>query len=207
MPRRIETRALRRAAPLLAVLTLAACGGGGGSKTTTRARPDVDEATVSAITSADVAIFSSVNATRNIVGHPSDVARGQQLLKPLIVAKTLGVNQSNPTAGGLTQNLLDELDNTVPGLTRQGANGEELDTATVNRFLRYGSKRPAAVFHDKAAGGVAQLERLLRGKPRTLRVTPQAETAEHLVASDVSLTQRFWPDLARRLQALDRSLT
>ena len=200
MSRRAATSAL-----LVLALALASCGGGSGAKTST-ARPDVDEGTLNAITSADVDIFASVNATRNIVGHPRDVAKAEQLVRPLIVAKTLGVNPSNPNAGGLTQNLLDELDNTVPGLTRQGANGEQLDTAAVNRFVRYGSKHPTAVFHDKAAAGVAQLERLLRGRTRTARVTPQLQTAGTLVARDIRITRTYWPDLATRLQALNAAL-
>src|SRR5436305_9964608 len=60
MSRRAATSAL-----LVLALALASCGGGSGAKTST-ARPDVDEGTLNAITSADVDIFASVNATRNI---------------------------------------------------------------------------------------------------------------------------------------------
>jgi hypothetical protein len=190
------------------VLALSACGGGAKSKSSTVGRADVPEATVRAVTDGDVTIFSSINATRNLVAHPRDVTRAEQLLKPLVVAKTLGVNQSNPTAGGLTQNLLDELDNTVPGLTRENANGdEEIDTVTVNRFLRYGRTRPATVFHDRAARGVATLEGALRGLPRTARVAEApVESAQTVVANDVRDTRPYWPDLSRRLEALQASL-
>jgi tRNA pseudouridine38-40 synthase len=61
----------------------------------------------------------------------------------------------------------------------------------------------------EVAGGrrsVTSFERLLRGRPRTARVTPQLQTAGRLVAQDITLTRAYWPDLAKRLQALNTSL-
>jgi hypothetical protein len=189
---------------VLAASSLAACGG--ATKKNAIRNPDVSQAKVNAITHANVEIFASVNATGNLVRNPQAVAKGQQLLKPLIVADTLEVDQSNQVAGGLITNILDELDNTVPGLTSQDASGEHLNAPIVHRFLLYGRKHPAEVFRSEAADGVGQLERELRGTSRSAHVTPQLETAGRLVTMDVQITRQFWPDLSKRLDALNSSL-
>jgi hypothetical protein len=186
------------------VFSLAACGG--GTKSHGIGNPDVSSAKADAIAHAEVGIFASANATRNIVGHRQAVARAEELLKPLTVAKTLQVDTSNSAAGGFVQNLLDELDGTVPGLTSQDANGEHLNAPTVHRFLLYGRTHPTAVFHPEAAAGVGQLERLLRSTPRNARVTVQLATAGQLVTKDAQDTRPFWPDLSKRLTALNSSL-
>jgi hypothetical protein len=186
------------------VFSLAACGG--GTKTHAIGNPDVSSAKVDAITHAEVGIFASENETRNIVGHPQAVAKAEELLKPLTVAKTLQVDPSNSAAGGFVQNLLDELDGTVPGLTSHDASGEHLNAPTVHRFLLYGRTHPTAVFHQQAATGVGQLERLLRGTPRNAHVTAQLETAGQLVTKGAQDTRPFWQDLSKRLTALNTSL-
>jgi hypothetical protein len=189
-------------------ISLGACGDDSNPKSAPPPHLGVSEAQASAITSADVEIFGARNATRNIVGDPAAVRRAEQLLKPLIVAKTLEVKPSNTVAGPLVQNLTSELDGTVPGLTTGDGSKERLDADAVHSFLRYGKKDPTRVFRAKAAQGVRKLVRLLHGKPASTIVSDigHGETASHLVLSNVPLTRQYWPDLARRLTALNASL-
>jgi hypothetical protein len=157
--------------------------------------------------SASVAIYRAANATRNMEQNPENVVEAEQLLKPLMVARTLNVNSSDPVAGGLVQNLTSELDNLVPGLTVDTQNGEALQGTVVGRFLHYGRKAPPRVFEPDVAHAVATLERLLRGLRASAVVhdTNPPETAEQLVdgaEGDAS----YWPTLAKRLRDLRRSL-
>ncbi len=187
---------------------LAACGGGSSTSSSTPAGPSpgVSDAVAQQVTDADVAIFSAANATRSLVGNPQGVAHAIQLLKPLTVSNVLHVNESDPSVGGLVSSLYADLDNTAPGLTTQTANGERLNQPLVNRLLRYGKIDPTQVFYPKAAGGVSQLERLLKGMRRDSRVTPQGFTAGSIVSRDVQTASAYWPDLSKRLQTLDSSL-
>jgi hypothetical protein len=136
--------------------------------------------------------------------------RARQLLKPLIVARTLNVKPSNQVAGGLIQNLTSELDSLVPGLTAGNGSQEHLDSEIVHRFLGSASADPTQVFRPRVAEGIDGLTKLLRGKPAATRVTSAgvdaAQTARQLVLSDVQLTRGYWPDLAKQLETLNDSL-
>ncbi len=166
----------RRAAALVMVVALgcvpAACGGSSGSSSATTSGPAVSDSDAQAIGKADLAVFSSANASSYIVRHPDNVRRAEQILKPLIVAKALQVKPTDQLAGGLVTDLIDQLDNITPGLTT-GVGGEErLDGPVVHRLLVFGLKDPAEVFRPKAASGVTQLERLLHGLTANTRRQP-----------------------------------
>jgi hypothetical protein len=183
---------------------LAACGGSGGTLSSTQTA-DVSFKKGEQIVAADDSVFSAANATSNIVGHPQNVAKAKKLLKPLTVASTLKVKPSNDVAGGLVTSLTADLDNTVPGLTTQSG---KLDNEAVHRFLLYGGSKPELVFEPKAAKGVGELERLLKGAKANTKVTDQTPpaVAGPLVAQDIKSTRPYWPQLAKRLEALQRSL-
>jgi hypothetical protein len=204
----------RHAAALLMVVAVgclpAACGGSAGSNSATTSGPAVSDTDAQAIGSADLAVFSSANASSYIVGHPENVRRAEQILNPLIVAKALQVKPTSQLTSGLVTGLIDQLDNTTPGLTT-GVGGEErLDGPAVHRLLLFGLKDPAEVFRPKAAAGVTRLERLLHGLTANTRVSPAgvvpAETASKLATRDAQVTSRYWPDLAGRLRDLAGSL-
>ena len=190
---------------------LAACGGGSGATATTSSGPAVTDARATTIGDADILIFSSANASRYIVGHPQNVREAEQLIKPLIVANTLQVKPSDQVAGGLVTSLVDQLDNTTPGLTTGTGDSERLDGPTVHRLEAFGLKHPAEVFRPRAEAGVARLERLMRGMRADTRVSLAGQvpvvTARQLIARDVQTAGRYWPDLAARLRALENSLS
>lgn len=191
---------------MAAALALAGCGGGqSGASSSSVPKLGVTLAKSEAITSAGVDIFAAGNATRNIVGDPSAVARGRQLLKPLIVANELKVGKGNPVAGGLVSSISSELDGTVPGLTKQSG---ALDRPLVHSFLVNGRTHPEKVFEPKAASGVSRLERLLHGLRAKTVVSDigNGQTAAQEVASDVKIARAYWPDLAKRVEALGSSL-
>lgn len=196
---------------LLAVGWLAACGGSTTPANSSAATTSgVSDAKAQAITEADVAVFAAANATGYVVGHPENVRESERLLKPLIVANTLQVNQSNPEAGGLVASLLSQIDNTTPGLTTGNGSDEHLDNAAVHRLLVYGLKQPSEVFKPDAKRGVAELSRLLTGVGAGERVSLAGQqpptTARAMVVREEASVARYWPDLARRLEALAASL-
>jgi hypothetical protein len=164
-----------------------------------------------AIDQASLAIFASANASRSIVGHPQTVRQAEQLLKPLVVASTLQVKPSDQVAGGLVSSLLAQLDNVVPGLTTGAGDSEKVDAAAVHRLLMFGLKHPTQVFRPRAAQGVSQLERLMHGLSADTRVSlagqVPAQTARMVLVRDATDAAAFWPDLAKRLQALETSLS
>ncbi len=187
----------------VAILTLAVgCGSSTSSTTST-----ISERTSNKLTDADVAVFASHNATVNLITHPDKITRAQHLLKPLTVTDALKVNSSNKVAGGLVENLLDELDNTVPGLTTRGSSGEEhLNVSVVNRFLRYAKKQPRLVFEPEAAKAVAQIAVLLHSKPRELELGTNLGTAESYLKQNEKDLATLWPSLARQLSTVRSSL-
>jgi hypothetical protein len=192
-------------------VSLAACGGS-TSKTSSvpGETPGVSDAKAQAIEEADIEVFAAANATGYVVGHPQSVRESERLLKPLIVASTLQVNQSNTEAGGLVTGLLSQLDNTTPGMTTGNGSDEHLDSAAVHRLFVYGLKEPAEVFKPNAQSGVAKLSRLLAGVGANERVSLAGQqpgiTARAMVVRDEASVARYWPDLARRLRALAASL-
>jgi hypothetical protein len=170
----------------------------------------VSDSEARAIGDAGLAIYASANRSSYIVGHPQTVRQVEQLLKPLIVADTLQVKPTNQIAGGLVSSLLAQLDNLTPGLTTGTGSAEQLDGAAVHRLLVFGLKDPAQVFRPKAARGVSSLEQLMRGLAANTRVSPAGQvpvqTARMELMRDAAAAGRFWPDLAKRLQALQASL-
>jgi hypothetical protein len=198
----------------LAAVALAACGGSSSTTSSAAASPaatsGVSDTKAQAIEAADIEVFAAANATGYVVGHPQNVRESEQLLKPLIVANTLQVNQSNSVAGGLITNLLTQLDGTTPGLTTGNGSDEHLDNAAVHRLFLYGLKKPTEVFKPDAQRGIAELARLLAGVGANERVSlagqQPATTASALIDRDVQSVARYWPDLARRLRAVAASL-
>jgi hypothetical protein len=202
---------LPRALALLAACAIVGTGCGRATHTTTGASgPALPESEIPALNRADLKIFASANETGNLVGHPQAVKRARQLIKPLTVADTLNVKPSNQVAGGLVANLTSELDAITPGLTAGQGSNEHLDSQAVHRFLEFGSKDPTEVFRPTVVEGIDGLTRLLKGKPAETRVTSAgvdpAQTGRELIESDVRTTRRYWPDLAKRLEALEKSL-
>ena len=165
---------------------------------------------VSSLASASLAIFSSANATANVAGHPANMRKAQQLLRPLIISDTLQVKPSDQIAGNLVTELQGQLDNAVPGLTTDQGGEEHLNKAAVHRLYVYGFKQPTFVFKPNAARGVSEEERLLRGKAANTVVSlagqSPAVTARQLGARDEATASRFWPDLARWLRVLAGTL-
>lgn len=200
--------------PLCAVALLVAVGcvgcGNAAHTTTSASGPALPESEIPALNRADVKVFSSANATQNLVGHRQAINRARQLLKPLLVANTLNVKPSNKVAGGLVANLTGELDAITPGLTTGNGSNEHLDSQAVHRFLEFGSKDPTEVFRPDVVAGIDGLTRLLHGKPAATRVTAAgvdpSETARQLITKDIATTRAYWPDLSKRLQELDDSL-
>jgi hypothetical protein len=202
----VTTRPVSLLVPALTVAAvIAGCGGGSGSSSSSVPKLGVSLAKSNAITAAGVDIFAAHNETANIVGHPEAVARGRQLLKPLIVAKTLKVGTSNPVAGGLVASIASQLDGVVPGLTTQS---EKLKGGLVHSFLVHGKSDPKLVFEPVAASGVSRLERLLHGLRANTIVSDigNGQTAAQEVASDVKDARPYWPPLTKRLEALGNSL-
>jgi hypothetical protein len=204
---------LRQALPLAIVAALGAaglgaCGGSSSSGTSTLPKLDVSLSRSNAITSADVDIFAAANATANLLRNPRAAARGRRLLEPLIVARTLRVGAGNAVAGGLIDSISSELDNTVPGLTRQTSKGETLDARSVHSFLVYGQRDPKRVFEPKAAAGAARLDALMRGLPAKAIVNDSSppQSAGEVASRDARTARAYWPTVAKRLEALQASL-
>lgn len=191
----------------LIVVSLAACGGStSNTSSATRPTSGVSDSKAQSIEGADIEVFAAANATGYLVDHPQNVHESELLLKPLIVAKTLQVSQSNAVAGGLVTNLLNQLDGTTPGLTTGNGSDEHLDNAAVHRLFVYGLKKPTEVFKPSAQRGIAELSRLLAGVGANDRVSlagqQPAVTARAMLERDEQSVARYWPDLARRLRVL-----
>jgi hypothetical protein len=199
-----------RLALVATILSLWACGGTSRSSSSPASGPAVSDRQANAIGDAEGAIIGAANAEGYVVGHARNVRQAQRLLKPLTVANSLQVGPSNETAGGLVANLMGELDNLVPGLTVGDGSQEHLDAPIVHRFLVFGLKDPAQVFKPKAAAGVRQLDRLLRGIAAQTRVTLTGVQPPQTAGQAVDLSEQrvapYWPDLLKRLQALNASL-
>jgi hypothetical protein len=160
---------------------------------------------------ADIMVVAAATATGYVVGHPQNVRLSERPLKPLIVANTLQVKSTNSVVGGLLTNLINQLDNTTPGLTTGTGADEHIDNAAVHRLFVYGLKQPTQVFKPAAQQGVAELSALLAGLGAGERVSLAGQqpplTARALVVRDEQTVSRYWPDLARRLRTIAASLT
>ncbi len=186
----------------LCTVGLWGCGSASSQPTST-----IGERTSNQLTAANVAVFASYNATAHLVSSPNDILRAKKLLKPLIVANALKVNSSYKVTGALVANLLDELDNTTPGLTTQGANGEQhLNVPAVNRFLRYADKEPQLIFEPEVTKAVRQMDKLLHDKPRDLQLGPNLGDSESYLKQAQKEADPFWPMLAKQLVSAQSSL-
>jgi hypothetical protein len=192
----------------ISTIALSACGG--GSSQTTTARSTIGLHTCDKLIDASLGIDKAQTLTQRLESNPNDIAKAKQLLRPLTIANTLKVNESNEVAGSTVSGLFSELDGLYPGLlTKEGAEGERLDVPLVNRFLRYATTHPTLVAERRVAKEVNVLDSLLHGKKADYDLSSCGggmTTAASLVTGAEASAHAFWPAPSEKLRALQASL-